>query len=246
MIDSSQLGELAAQCAYRIAAAQRVEWPYAHLVFGGVLPAELFESLRRLDVAKLNIDKHLRPASGPEKELQRSSLIVLPHTGDLPPPVAEAFALLSHHHVRTALMARFAPELTAEFGTADIPTEPILYIAEDRSGYELLPHTDVARKVVTLLIYLAEEGADAALGTDVYVPRQAEAKISPNAMDGGRMARQYFNRVTTIPYRPNQGLAFAPTMRSFHGVGEVPNKTRRILQFQLHTTMPRLRPAPTT
>jgi hypothetical protein len=132
-------------------------------------------------------------------------------------------------------MQRFSNELESEFGTIDLALSPGAILIEDRSGYELLPHTDLARKALTLIMYLASDDADPALGTELYVFRGG-ADDPPADIMQKRVARQWFNRVTTVPYRPNCGLAFAPSKNTFHGVRRVQsdNAVRRVLQFQLN------------
>jgi len=141
-----------------------------------------------------------------------------------------------------ALTRVFARDLMAAFGRLDLPLASTLMLVEDRSGYALLPHTDVPHKAVTLLIYLAGDGADPSLGTELYMPAPGVTLEGGFPMRG-RFARSPFVRVATAPYRGNLALMFPPSQRSFHGVKEVTagDPTRRLLQFQISVDDPEMR-----
>lgn len=164
--------------------------------------------------------------------MKRSDLQKLPGEAS---PLVDVFECLSHPLTVNALLARFVDETEASYGLARPPVTPVLSVVEDRNGYVLLPHTDHATKVVTLLIYLPAGDGDAALGTEIYCLRDPDTPHT-DTMDGTRISRDLVTRVTTVPYRPNHGLAFAPSRRSLHGVAEVRGATRRLLQFQLMTS----------
>lgn len=229
----------AAHVAGRIADAPRSVEPFPHLLLHGLLPPDLFEQVRSLDVPAASLHQHA-PGQGPAaRESNRYSVTVTPETlaqveSDTP-VLATVFASLWHPLVVQALTARFRPTLETEFGTVELAFKPGLVMVEDRTGYELLPHTDLAYKALTVLVYLAPDDADPALGTELYAFRGQPTHIPDNIMQG-RIPRRWFNRVSTVPYRPNQGLAFAPAKNTFHGVGEVRGDSaiRRVLQFQLN------------
>ncbi len=119
------------------------------------------------------------------------------------------------------LIERFADVVRERFGEAGL--QPA-FARERLAGafmlnrhepeYSLGPHTDIAEKVATCLLYMPErEGLDA-LGTTLYVakdPRFASDGMSHHDPAG-------FEAVATVPFRPNSGLMFFRTPTSFHGV----------------------------
>lgn len=73
---------------------------------------------------------------------------------------------------------------------------------QDRAGFWLEPHTDIAAKKVTLLVYLSDDPGSDDWGTDIY-----DAALNP---------------VARVPYRRNAGLAFVPGADTWHGFTKRP------------------------
>ena len=208
----------------------------------------MFRSLRDAEIEPAILAEHAHRNDATAAEALRHSLS---HEGrDVAegrvtvPEIASVYRVLDHPMVKLALVNRFAGELAKHFGTPRLALSSTLTCIEDASGYELLPHTDVASKAITLLIYLAKDGAAPELGTEIYVPRHA-GTILPDQPKGSRYRREDFLSVATVPYRGNQALAFAPASNTFHGVSPVTEgqKTRRLLQYQLLTNAERVVPA---
>ena len=75
---------------------------------------------------------------------------------------------------------------------------------QDTRGFWLEPHTDIAVKKFTMLIYLSDDPALANAGTDVH-------EGPPD-----------FRYVTSAPYGKGKGLIFIPGDNTWHGVGKRP------------------------
>ena len=75
--------------------------------------------------------------------------------------------------------------------------QPVLYA--DFDGYNIKPHPDTRRKVLTMLIYCPEDESQRELGTTVY-------KVSPM----GVFAWKSYGlvKVKTADFLPNTGFAF--------------------------------------
>ncbi|EDP63345.1 hypothetical protein BAL199_28525 [alpha proteobacterium BAL199] len=240
-MDAAQhaIEESAAYTAYRIMNVLQHPWPFPHLLFDQLLSPDLLDLLLRIDIPNAAMRQHPPGEGAANRENHRFSVAVSPNTlqdvAAAIPTLGVAFTTLSHRLVVRALVERFRHELEIGFGTTDLALQPSMVLVEDRSGYELLPHTDVPQKALTLIVYLAADDADPSLGTELYAFRGSPDGAPANIMQT-RVARHWFNRVTTVPYRPNHGLAFAPSRNTFHGVGHVQTDTavRRILQFQLN------------
>lgn len=232
----------AVHTAYVLQNAQRRPWPYPHMMPEGILAPDLFEQVRAMRLERAQLTTHAQGALQAEAHRRH-----LDFTWDdveqnrMPAPALEAvYRVLNTAMVKRALIAMFAGDLARHYGTTQLPLNTSLTYVEDETGYELLPHTDAARKAVTLLIYLAQDDDNPDLGTEMYVPRDPNYPTAQGPQPA-RHRRENFLRVNRVPFRPNNGLVFAPAGDTFHGVGAVSQgaKTRRLLQFQLISNRPR-------
>lgn len=245
-VASVPVDERAVHIAYRLFNAPRAEWPYPHACFADALPEDLFAALRALNLADLDHDVRAPVTGVAAAEAHRFTVNVTPESirdgAPLHPLIRYVYDVLSHPICVHALSRVFAREVASAFGRSDLPLASTMLMVEDRTGYALLPHTDVPHKAVTLLIYLAEEGDDPDLGTEIYIPAPG-VSLSGGFPMRGRFRRSPFLRVATAAYRPNGALMFPPSARSFHGVKEVvgENRVRRLLQFQLMVDDPAIR-----
>lgn len=96
-------------------------------------------------------------------------------------------------------------------------------LMRDLPTYALGPHTNSPSKIVSVLFYLPADDSHAELGTSLYLPRDPGfvCRGGPHHPFAG------FNRVDTMPYRPNTLFAFPKTKRSFHGVEPLPSNPYR-------------------
>ena len=82
--------------------------------------------------------------------------------------------------------------------------QPVLY--RDSDGYEIKPHPDARKKVVTMQLYCPTDSSQQDLGTTLY---QA-------SLNGLRHPRSYFlEPVKTLPFLPNVGYAFV-VLKAYH------------------------------
>jgi len=75
---------------------------------------------------------------------------------------------------------------------------------QDGPGFWLEPHTDIAVKKFTMLIYLSDDPGLRLAGTDIHKGPPA------------------FEYVTSAPYGRNLGVIFIPAGNTWHGVGHHP------------------------
>jgi hypothetical protein len=82
--------------------------------------------------------------------------------------------------------------------------KPVLY--RDTDGYQIKPHPDTRKKVVTMQLYCPEDASREALGTTLY---QASFKglLHPGSY--------CLEPVKTIPFLPNLGYAFV-VLKAYH------------------------------
>lgn len=101
--------------------------------------------------------------------------------------------------------------LSEKFGVTGTKDE--ILVIRDKHGYQIGPHSDSPSKVLSALFYLPTEELPNA-GTSLYAPKEDGFTCE------GRKHYPFelFDKVTTMPFRPNSLFAFAKSDRSFHGV----------------------------
>ncbi|HEY7670075.1 MAG TPA: 2OG-Fe(II) oxygenase [Hyphomicrobium sp.] len=104
---------------------------------------------------------------------------------------------------------RVIGEIEAETGASLSGTRLRVEYCQDAPGFWLEPHTDIAVKKFTMLVYLLDDPALKMAGTDVY-------EGPPD-----------YKYVTTAPYGRNLGLIFIPGKNTWHGVGHHPLEALR-------------------
>jgi hypothetical protein len=99
--------------------------------------------------------------------------------------------------------------IEAETGAKLGGTRLRIEYCQDAPGFWLEPHTDIAVKKFTMLVYLLDDPALALAGTDIH-------EGPPD-----------YTYVTTAPYGRNLGVIFIPGTNTWHGVGHHPLKGLR-------------------
>ncbi len=212
-------------------------WPFRHLVLDRFLHPALFDALMAEDFAG-NLPQRNDPARITHPaEGERFSLTINPSTDLTTVPtdsLRTVWATLTDSKLVDLLTQKFADDIAKRHGPERPPLTFGLEAIEDRTGYALLPHVDAYRKMVTVLIYLAEPGADEMLGTSIYTLNRTDG-LKDRFGDTDRLPRENFGVAATAPYRPNTALIFPPGMHTFHGVEPVaPGISRRLIQFQIN------------
>lgn len=201
----------------RVRAAPVWNEPFTHTYLEDVFPADVYAAL----LAHLPpAERYARGANEPNGRHEVRSFYHLTTAGvrrlpdgarDLWRGVASA---LTDDALKRELYAGLAPDLSYRFGVpeAEVPDlsghpRPTLY--REVSGYELPPHPDTLKKVVTMHLYLPADASQLDLGTALYVRTPAG-----------------FTKVKQFPFRPNSGYAFAVSDRgarqSWHGRERLP------------------------
>lgn len=103
----------------------------------------------------------------------------------------------------------------------------LVHLSLDKAGYQIAPHTDVAKKIITAVFYLAEPGdlSNEAYGTSVLVER-------PDGADRGPQDWERYDVAYTAPFVSNTVFTFAVGSNSWHAVKPVDRPTcRRSIQY---------------
>jgi len=213
----------------RVAATPATESPFGHLYFTDILPADVYgallESLPHPELYAPSAERHYRGEAGNfVRSLYGLSLAGIDR---LPSRCQELWrgvaAALTAPVLKRAVYAQLANDLAYRFGVsgakvADLPgfSRPTLYRETD--GFEIPPHPDTRRKVVTMQLYLPADLTQLSLGTALY-------RRNLFALPGGDWRRR-FTEVKRFAFRPNSGYAFVVnnTLRkkSWHGRERLP------------------------
>jgi len=119
--------------------------------------------------------------------------------------------------VNDFMIRQLAPAVTdklQDYISNKLPIRAECLYVRDQQGYFLGPHTDSTRKVLTMILYLAQPGNHDIPGTSLYQPKNLEFRCA----GGPHYTHDQFDRVKTVPYRANSLFAFAKSDCSFHGV----------------------------
>ena len=94
-------------------------------------------------------------------------------------------------------------------------------------------HTPTPQKLVTCLIYCAEDDESSDMGTSLFKLKDG---FRANSEKYYWYDFSQFDEIKRIPYKPNTALLFSPSDISYHGVIENKSpKIRKVLQYQVTT-----------
>jgi hypothetical protein len=201
-------------------------FPYPHIYVRDIFPADFYGQLQTMlpKPEDMRSIEEIRPVRGYKErfvlELGSKQLAALPQgkqqfwTGLRKSLISGAFT--------NAILRKFNQQLQERFGPqVDLYTEALL--VQDITNYNLGPHTDAPRKVITLLFYLPKDDTQKHLGTSLYVPKDGALRSA----GGPPEPRDKFDVVKTMPFMPNSLFAFAKSDRSFHGVEPIADENCR-------------------
>lgn len=223
---------------YQIANAPLRQFPCPHIYVEDVFPAEFYAELQRNMVPDDGYQRLVdtgrvgggySPARLALFHDQLENPAIAPAAQDFWMSLFKAFvdrefAGLWLQIFGDAIRAHVS-ETRAANGAEQLPMGAEMFLMRDLTSYSLGPHTDSPAKVVSVLFYLPPEGTSPSLGTSLYLPKDRAFLCA----GGPHHSFDRFDRVITLPYRPNALLAFPKTRRSFHGVEPVTGDQRRDL-----------------
>ncbi len=207
----------------RIANTPALDKPFSHIYLEEVFPRDIYdELLTHLPEPSL----YCRAAErhyGTSSEFTRSMFALTPaNLVGLSIAQQELFrgvaVALTDPALKRAMFTKLARDLAFRYGTAEsaageIPgySRPTLYRETD--GFEIPPHPDTRKKVVTMHLYWPADRSQLDLGTALYRRRLL-------AWPFGNW-KQRFAKVKQFVFQPNSGYAFAVnntlSRKSWHG-----------------------------
>jgi hypothetical protein len=224
---------------YGIANAPVREYPFPHFYVENVFPPEFYATLlaklpgkavyKRLDetgtVPKgMYPDRYICSLEDAEEDEFRSG------QGDFWESFhgwlsGDTFARLVMHRFRAGILARFGDDVELRVSTD-------CRLVRDFTHYDIAPHTDTPRKLVSLLFYLPGDDRLRHLGTSLYVPRDPTRRCEGTA----HHSFADFLKIATAEFRPNSLLAFFKNDVAFHGVEPIQDADieRNLLLYNIY------------
>jgi hypothetical protein len=208
---SNMVEELVAQAVASIEAADYSSFPFPHIFFRDFFPADFYRDLIG----------HI-PTEGYDPITGTGTRMALRLYGDnvekINPEVRSAWAavsaMLTSKEVETAIRVKLRDGLAIrargdKIAGADdlrLVAKPVVY--RDSDGYQIKPHPDTRKKVVTMQLYCPADSSQEALGTTLY---RASLK-------GLMHVNSYcLEPVKTVPFIPNVGYAFV-VLKAYHSL----------------------------
>jgi hypothetical protein len=205
-----------------------LDYPFSHFYLQEALPPNLYEQmLRHLPEAGLYGRAAERHRKG-EAQYTRWSFLLTPANLALLSREQEELwsgiaAALTAPALKEAVYRKLAKDLAFRYGVPRSQvhelagySRPTLY--RETEGFEIPPHPDTRKKVVTMHLYLPAGRNQLNLGTALYQRRLLGWPL------GSWQHR--FVKVKQFEFQPNSGYAFAVnntlTRKSWHGREELP------------------------
>jgi len=210
--------ELTAQAVASIEAAEHFSFPFPHIVFRNFFPADFYRDLVR-NVPTEGYDPIID--TGTRMALRLYGTNVEKIDPALRPLWSAVSTMLTSKMVERAIRNRLHDGLEIRArgdrvaGADDLKlvANPVVY--RDSDGYQIKPHPDTRKKVVTMQLYCPTDASQQALGTTLY-----RASLKGLLHVGSYCLEP----VKAIPFLPNTGYAFVVlkanhslTNMSWHG-----------------------------
>jgi hypothetical protein len=210
--------ELTAQAVASIEAAEHFSFPFPHIVFRNFFPADFYRDLVR-NVPTEGYDPIID--TGTRMALRLYGTNVEKIDPALRPLWSAVSTMLTSKMVERAIRNRLHDGLEIRArgdrvaGADDLKlvAKPVVY--RDSDGYQIKPHPDTRKKVVTMQLYCPTDASQQALGTTLY-----RASLKGLLHVGSYCLEP----VKAIPFLPNTGYAFVVlkanhslTNMSWHG-----------------------------
>jgi len=200
--------------------------PFSHTYFEDLFPADVYAAL----LAHLPpADRYSTGPREPNASYQSRTFYNLTTDRVRRFPAAGrnlwrgALAALTGPELKRCLYARLASDLIRRYGVEEaavpgLPGHPRPTLYRDGEGFEIPPHPDTLKKVVTLHLYLPADLSQIHLGTALY--RRKPGPVSRGDWQTSfTVARQF-------EFRPNCGYAFVvndcASRQSWHGRERLP------------------------
>jgi len=221
--------ELTAQAVASVEAAEHSSFPFPHIVFRNFFPADFYRDLVR-SVPTEGYDPIVD--TGTRMALRLYGANVKKIDPALRPLWSAVSTMLTSKMLERAIRNRLHDGLEIRARGDKVPgaddlklvAKPVVY--RDSDGYQIKPHPDTRKKVVTMQLYCPTDASQEALGTTLY-----RASLKGLLHVGSYCLEP----VKAIPFLPNVGYAFVVlkanhslTNMSWHGRPRIKTDQPRI------------------
>jgi len=213
----------------RIDSSPALDKPFSHIYLEEVFPADVYtQLLSHLPDPELYSRAAERHYDKGEGHYVRSLFpLTSAKLADLSAKQQEWWrglaAALTDPRLKRALFAKLAKDLAFRYGVPESQvsqlagySRPTLY--RETEGFEIAPHPDTRKKVVTMQLYLPADRSQLGLGTALYRRKLLTAPFGD--------WRHRFVKVKQFAFQPNSGYAFVVnntlTKKSWHGREQLP------------------------
>jgi len=207
--------------------AEAIQEPFGHVYLENVFPNEIYQKmlngLPSPDVYARAADRHY----GNGQHVR--SMYALSKTGLAELSASEQqfwgamASALTAEDVKRAMFRKLSADLSFRYGVPEEQapqlsghSRPTLY--RETEGFEIPPHPDTRKKVITMHFYLPADDSQLDLGTALYRRKLLAWPF------GGWQHR--FEKVKQFPFQPNSAYAFVVnnkiTRKSWHGREQLP------------------------
>lgn len=192
--------------------------PFPHLVVDDFLPADVF---RRLVGTIPALDCYERPERGVgTAERGERAILPLSHIAQAGRPgldvefLAWLNGLLGDAEVHNCLISAAKPDDEPLRTDSASTYRSQVILSRDLPPYEIGPHTDIPKRILSMIVYLAPGIHAGQLGTTLFSPDDDSFSCGK----GIHYGFNGFRAVKTVVFRPNRALIFARSDHSFHGL----------------------------
>jgi hypothetical protein len=204
--------ELIAHAVGSLENAEHFSLPFPHIFFRDFFPADFYQDLINSypqDAAYGNIKgKGLRTAL----RLYGDNIDAIEDS--VREKWAAVSAMLASPEIETAIRRRLEDGLEirrrgdklASVDDLKLVAKPVLY--KDVDGYEIKPHPDARKKVVTMQLYCPPDEKQIEMGTTLY-KASVKGLVKPSSY--------FLEPVKTFPFIPNVGYAFV-VLKAYHSL----------------------------
>jgi len=197
-----------------------VNVPFSHFFMENVFPEDLYSTLLDQlpdlkDYRALSLKKYARADGTSTRDLLELSDEGVTALRDSQREFWLGIAdTLKSDELRNQVFDMLAVDLTARFGVSrealsQVQAYPKPAIIRDVGGYQIAPHPDQKKKIVTLQFYLPKDRFQEDLGTALY-----KRKFS---LGGLFTFKRQFEKVKQFSFLPNSGYGFSVSRKSWHG-----------------------------
>ncbi|MBV8927454.1 MAG: hypothetical protein JOZ74_18975 [Bradyrhizobium sp.] len=211
---SSLSDELTDHAVASLAAAEHYSFPFPHIVFRNFFPSDFYREL----IGSFPVEGY-EPITGSGTRM--ALRLYGEHLENMDSAIHPLWAAVSDMltskkiekvirdklHDGLGIRARGDKKAGAEDLT--LAAKPVLY--RDSDGYQIKPHPDTRKKVVTMQLYCPPDAAQEALGTTLY-------RASLKGLF--HVGSYCLEPVKTIPFVPNIGYAFV-VLKAYHSLRQM-------------------------